>query len=78
MIYPVRFTRGGFAELYAQDDDKTLCYGWGGAGGSMMRFHRELKFGCAYIPNKSGFKMAFNDPRPNKLLASLIKCIKLK
>lgn len=74
MKYPVKFTRG-FAALTAQDDKNTLCYGWGGAGGSMMRFHPELQFGCAYVPNKSGFKMAMNDPRPNKLLSSLIKCI---
>jgi len=75
MEYAVRFTRG-FAALESKDETKTECYGWGGAGGSMVRFHPQLGFGCAYVPNASGLRMAFNDPRPNSLLSAFIRCVK--
>jgi len=35
---PVRFTQGGFAVLAAQDSNRTPTVGWGGAGGTMIRY----------------------------------------
>ena len=74
MKTPVKFTQGGFAQLEAQDELKTKLYGWGGSGGSMARFHPELRFSCAYVTNTLGFRMAMNDPRPNRLLAATLDC----
>lgn len=68
----VKFSQGGFASLVAQDDLKTNLFGWGGSGGSMVRFHPKLNFSCSYVTNTLGCRMAMNDPRPNQLLAATL------
>eukprot|EP00011_Vannellida_sp_DIVA3-517-6-12_P007595 CAMPEP_0114628138 /NCGR_PEP_ID=MMETSP0168-20121206/12660_1 /TAXON_ID=95228 ORGANISM="Vannella sp., Strain DIVA3 517/6/12" /NCGR_SAMPLE_ID=MMETSP0168 /ASSEMBLY_ACC=CAM_ASM_000044 /LENGTH=437 /DNA_ID=CAMNT_0001839499 /DNA_START=59 /DNA_END=1369 /DNA_ORIENTATION=- len=70
MRTPVRFTRGGFAQFFAEDSGKTECFGWGGAGGSMVRWCPSKKVACAFSMNKLGLRMAMNDPRGNRLLAT--------
>ncbi|MBW4633171.1 MAG: beta-lactamase family protein [Iphinoe sp. HA4291-MV1] len=74
MLTQVQFTQGGFAQLLAWDDLKTITFGWGGAGGQMVRFVPELDLGCAYLTNTAGIRMAMNDPRANELLKSTIEC----
>jgi CubicO group peptidase (beta-lactamase class C family) len=74
MLTPVHFTQGGFARLLAWDDLKTVTFGWGGAGGQMVRFVPELNLGCAYLTNTAGICMAMNDPRANALLKATIEC----
>jgi len=38
---PLRFTQGGFAVLAAQDSNRTSTVGWGGAGGTMIRYRNK-------------------------------------
>jgi CubicO group peptidase (beta-lactamase class C family) len=75
MLAPVEFTQGGFARLRASDG--TVTYGWGGAGGSLVRWAPELRLGCAYVTNTFGSRMAMHDPRANALLAAAIDCAAL-
>ncbi|ARV57746.1 hypothetical protein BZZ01_03025 [Nostocales cyanobacterium HT-58-2] len=74
MLTPIPFTQGGFARLLAWDDLKTVTFGWGGAGGQMVRFVPELNLGCAYLTNTAGVRQAMNDPRANALLKVTIEC----
>eukprot|EP01122_Echinamoeba_exundans_P014749 TRINITY_DN673_c0_g1_i4.p2 TRINITY_DN673_c0_g1~~TRINITY_DN673_c0_g1_i4.p2 ORF type:complete len:138 (-),score=29.86 TRINITY_DN673_c0_g1_i4:79-492(-) len=76
MLTRVEFTQGGFAKFKAQDKDETVCYGWGGAGGTMIRYVPSLDLAIGYCTNKLGFRMAMNDPRPNLLLKAAIECAK--
>lgn len=76
MKTPVAFTQGGFARLVAQDEAQTVTFGWGGAGGSMIRFVPELRLGCGYVTNTGGARMAMNDPRPNALLRATLDCMR--
>lgn len=71
---PVEYTQGGLARFYAQDREQTLNYGWGGAGGLIVRYVPSLKLGCAYVTNTGGVRMNFNDPRGHRLLAAAIEC----
>lgn len=71
---PVHFTRGGFARFHADDDSKSECLGWGGAGGSMVRLCHSKAVACAFTMNKLGLRMAMNDPRGNRLLAATLNC----
>src|SRR3954469_5276982 len=70
----VQWSQGGFARLLAHDDEQTPTFGWGGAGGQMVRWVPSLGIGCAYLTNTSGIRMAMNDPRPNLLLTAAIDC----
>ena len=70
----VEFTQGGFGRLRAHDSAETVTFGWGGAGGSMVRFVPELDLAVGYVTNTLGARMAMNDPRPNALLATAIGC----
>jgi CubicO group peptidase (beta-lactamase class C family) len=72
MLTPVEFTQGGFSLFRADDDQHTVSFGWGGAGGQMVRVVPELGIGCAYLTNTLGVRMAMNDPRPNALLHAVI------
>jgi CubicO group peptidase (beta-lactamase class C family) len=69
----VAFTQGGWALLAAHDADATPTIGWGGAGGSMVRFVPELDLAVAYVTRNLGVRMAMNDPRPNAVLAAAIR-----
>lgn len=71
---PIHFTRGGFARFLAEDDDKSECWGWGGAGGSMVRLCHSKGVACAFTMNKLGPRMAMNDPRGNRLFAATLNC----
>ena len=71
---PVAWSQGGFARIAAQDDDETTTFGWGGAGGQMVRWVPSLGIACAYLTNTTGIRMAMNDPRANMLLARTIEC----
>lgn len=74
MLTEVAFTQGGLARFPATDDPQMDTYGWGGAGGQMVRWVPSLGLGCAYVTNTGGVRMAMNDPRPNGLLAATIDC----
>jgi CubicO group peptidase (beta-lactamase class C family) len=74
MQTPVRFTQAGWARFNARDQHQTESIGWGGAGGTMIRFVPELGLAVAYATNKLGIRMAMNDPRPNILLETSIEC----
>ena len=75
MRTPIHFTRGGFARFFAEDHSNSECYGWGGAGGSMVRLCHSKGVACAFTMNKLGLRMAMNDPRGNRLLATTLNCV---
>ena len=74
MLTPVAFTQGGFARFVADDDDRTVSIGWGGAGGQLVRFVPDLDLSIAYVTNTLGSRMAMNDPRGLALLAAAVGC----
>src|SRR6185295_11969740 len=47
----VAFTQGGFGRLAARDEAGTVTFGWGGAGGSMVRFVPGLDLAVGYVTN---------------------------
>lgn len=74
LMTPIAYTQGGFARLHAHDKNETLNFGWGGAGGSLVRFVPELGIGCSYVPSALGVRLNINDPRGNALLKATIEC----
>jgi len=71
----VQFTQGGLAR-FQYPKHNVAAYGWGGAGGSMIRFAPELSLSAGYMMNKLGCRMAMNDPRPNFLFDATLVCAK--
>jgi len=67
----VRFTQGGLAEFTVDNHSDARVYGWGGGGGSMIYVQPELRMAMAFLTNSFGVRVAFADPRPRTLLASL-------
>jgi CubicO group peptidase (beta-lactamase class C family) len=74
MLTPVAFTQGGFARFVADDAERTVSVGWGGAGGQLVRFVPELALAIAYVTNTLGSRMAMNDPRGLELLEAAVAC----
>jgi len=70
----VAFTQGGFARFVADDPERTVSIGWGGAGGQLVRFVPELDLAIAYVTNTLGSRMAMHDPRGLELLATAVAC----
>ena len=71
---PVAFTQGGFARFENDDARHTVSFGWGGAGGQMVRFVPELDLTIGYVTNSLGTRMAMNDPRGLGLLRAAVEC----
>jgi len=80
MQTPVAFTQGGLAKFVQTvgeegNQREVVGFGWGGAGGQMLRFFPELRLSVGYCTSKTGFKMAMNDPRPLFLLDSALNSL---
>jgi len=73
----IQFTQGGIAR-FQYPKHNIIGYGWGGAGGSMIRYVPELSIGVGYTMNKLGVRLAMNDPRPHHLLDVTLECAKKK
>ena len=71
---PGAFTQGGFARFVADDPERTVSVGWGGAGGQLVRFVPELDLAISYVTNTLGSRMAMHDPRGLELLTTAIAC----
>jgi CubicO group peptidase (beta-lactamase class C family) len=72
----VRYTQGGLAEFTVDNHSQDArVYGWGGGGGSMIYVQPELQIAMAFLTNSFGVRVAFADPRPRTLLASLFDSV---
>ena len=58
----------------ADEEMGRIVYGWGGAGGSLVRFSPALRLGVAYVMNKPALRAAYEDPRAEALLAEIVRC----
>lgn len=50
-----------------------FSYGWGGAGGSLIRFVPSLNLAFAFVSNTAGIRMAMHDTRPANLFRKSIE-----
>ena len=74
MGVPVAFTQGGFARFVEDVDGRNVSFGWGGAGGQLVRLVPELGLAVAYVTNTLGSRMAMYDPRGLALLKAAVEC----
>lgn len=75
LLSRTEFTQGGLARIPAWDKKHTVTFGWGGAGGQLVRMVPELGLSCAYLTNTLGSRMAVNDPRANALLEATLDAL---
>lgn len=73
MLTPVAFTQGGLAR-FVDEATGIVSFGWGGAGGQLVRFVPALDLAIAYVTNTLGARMAMNDPRGLELLRVAVRC----